>query len=184
MQVTQRARRKAMQSIEAEGRKSIDMMLCSAMIALYRYYGYRAWRLAKIMQETQAAWNECANDKNVSMLMMLENETGIELRLEGCSKSYHELVYLNGTPAEAINLTPAQWYYMRVEQCKWMGVQVLGSMFLSLHRVFGFGAQRLTKILDQIDTIKAEFGGDSRKIRKYCEELTGLDLTAYISMRS
>lgn len=184
MQVTQRARRKAMQSIETEGRKSIDMMLCSALIALYRYYGYRAWRLAKIMQETQKAWNECANDNNVSMLMMLEEETGIELRLEGCSKSYHDLIYLNGTPAEAINLTPAQWYYMRVEQCKWMGVQVLGSMFLSLHRVFGFGAQRLTTVLGQIDDIKAEFGRDSRKIRKYCEELTGLDLTEYISMRS
>ena len=141
MQISDRSRRKALQKLETEGHKSIDIMLCSAMIALYRYYGYRAWRLAKIMQETQAAWNECANDNNVSMLMMLEQETGIELRLEGCSKSYHDLIYLNGTPAEAINLTPAQWYYMRVEQCKWMGVQVLGSLFLSLHRTYDFGGK-------------------------------------------
>lgn len=184
MQVTQRARRKAMQSIEAEGRKSIDMMLCSALIALYRNWGYRKWRLSRLMQETQNAWNECAADPNTSMLMMLEQETGIELRLEGCQKSYHDLIYLNGTAAGNVNLSPAQWYYMRAEQCKWMGVQVLGSMFLSLHRVFGFGAQRLTTVLGQIDGIKTEFGRDSRKIRKYCEELTGLDLTAYISMRS
>lgn len=184
MQISDRSRRKALQKLEVEGHKSIDIMLCSALIALYRYYGFRAWRLAKIMQETQKAWNECANDNNVSMLMMLEQETGIELRLEGCSKSYHDLIYLNGTAAGNVTLSPTQWYYMRVEQCKWMGVQVLGSMFLSLHRVFGFGAQRLTTVLGQIDDIKTEFGRDSRKIRKYCEELTGLDLTAYISMRS
>ena len=171
MQVTQRARRKAMQSIEAEGRKSIDMMLCSALIALYRNWGYRKWRLSRLMQETQNAWNECAADPNTSMLMMLEQETGIELRLEGCQKSYHDLIYLNGTAAGNVNLSPAQWYYMRAEQCKWMGVQVLGR-------------QRLTTVLGQIDDIKTEFGRDSRKIRKYCEELTGLDLTAYISMRS
>lgn len=67
MQISDRSRRKALQKLETEGHKSIDIMLCSAMIALYRYYGYRALRLAKIMQETQAAWNECANDNNVSM---------------------------------------------------------------------------------------------------------------------
>lgn len=89
MQVTQRARRKAMQNIETEGRKSIDIMLCSAMIALYRNWGYRKWRLSRLMQETQNAWNECAADPNTSMLMMLEQETGIELRLEGCQKSYN-----------------------------------------------------------------------------------------------
>ena len=49
-------------------------------------------------------------------------------------------------------------------------------MLIALHRKYGFGFDRCSRILEQIEDIEAEFGRDPEKLREACYELTGIDV--------
>lgn len=131
--------RKANREFMAEGYRQINLKIAGAGLALHRKWGYGTRRISTMMDELLRGWNECAKDPSASMLTMLEAETGIELAVPG-EKSYHELIYLNGTPRG--NLSEMQIIAMRRKQTKWIGTTILASVMLSMHRMYGFGADR------------------------------------------
>jgi len=59
--------------------KWLDIVMCSSIIALSRYWGWKKDRLSKLQKIQEDAWNEVANDNNKSMVQVLDEECGIEL---------------------------------------------------------------------------------------------------------
>ena len=47
---------------------------------------------------------------------------------------------------------------------------VMACMFLALHRKYGFGPERLLRLMSQIDDIRIEFNYDRKALIKACEE--------------
>lgn len=154
-----------------EGWKQVDIKIGGAALALHRRWGYGQKRLNAVLDQIMADWETCAADKSASTLTMLEAATGIELRMPG-EKSYHDIVYLNGTPHA--ELTVEQTLYMRQKQTKWVGTMLLASVMLSMYRKYGFGAERDTELMHEIDKIEQEYGGSGAKIVRALREETGI----------
>lgn len=171
-------RKRALQKTEMEGRKWVRIMLAAVCIALRREWRFGTNRLHDMLLETQSIWAECAEQENVSILMMLEDETGIELKPTDDSPSYHDLVYLNGTPKEEVEMSNAAYYYMRAQQSKWMGTMMEAAMFLALYRCmdYGFSADMLKKLVTMIQEIRSEYKDNYKKLWKDCREEAGIDL--------
>ncbi len=164
--------RKANREFMAEGYRQINLKIAGAGLALHRNWGYGARRISTMMDELLRGWNECAKDSSASMLTMLEAETGIELAVPG-EKSYHELIYLNGTPRG--NLSEMQIIAMRRKQTKWIGTTILASVMLSMHRMYGFEADRDTALMNQIAEIENEYGGNGSRIVEALRKETGVE---------
>ncbi len=90
------------------------------------------------------------------MIQMLENESGIELRIPETDKGWRELAYLNAK-INVGRMSKAQMVYMRQRQKKWIGAMLMACLFLSLHRKYGFGKDRLVRLMGQIHEIEAEY---------------------------
>ena len=105
----------------------------------------------------------------MSMLEMLENETGIEVKIPDTDKSWHDLAFLN-SKIDMGRMSRAQWIYMRQRQKQWIGAMVMACMLLALHRKYGFGPERLLRLMRQIDDIRVEFRYDRKALIKACEE--------------
>lgn len=172
---------RALKKLRQDSEKCARVMLAAGCISLKRGWNFSQKRLVSLLDETQHIWNDCAKDPNVSILMMLEDETGIELKPEETSPSYHDLLYLNGTPAEEVNLSPAAYCYMRIQQTKWTGTMMEASMFLALYHCmdYGFSADMLKRLVEIIREVRGEFRDDYRKMWKSCREECGIDLYEY-----
>ena len=59
--------------------KWLDIVMCSSIIALSRYWGWKKDRLSKLQQIQEDVWNEVAEDNDKSMVQLLERIQGREL---------------------------------------------------------------------------------------------------------
>lgn len=149
--------------LNTECNTQMDLVMCSAMIALNRYWGWKTERLSNLNFMQQAIWDECGSDNNMSMIRMLDEECDIELtNQEG--KSYREVIYLNAEIDTGKPLSNAQWVAMRQNQTKWVAAQITACVLLALHRKEGWGAKRVGELLDRMDDIKIEFDYSPEKI--------------------
>ena len=163
------ALRDAEMALQKEMEKQVDMIYSSMAIAFKRYWNWGALRIRRIFDETLEARNECGETNEMSMLEMLENETGIEVKIPDTDKSWHDLAFLNAK-IDMGRMNRAQWIYMRQRQKQWIGAMVMACMFLALHRKYGFGPERLLRLMSQIDDIRIEFNYDRKALIKACEE--------------
>lgn len=160
--------------IQLEGEKSLDIVMCSTIIALYRYYGWRQERLSKLLDIHQEVWNEVAADNDKSVLKLLDEECNIELtNHEGVS--YRNVIFLNSDIDEGKELSPYQWLYMRQNQIKWIETQITGCVCLAMHRKEGWGFKRVEELLNHIQDVKEEFNYDRKRILDAAFEETGYD---------
>lgn len=166
-----------------ESRRQGVIVYGSAAIALYRYWGWRKQRLESLFDIVQDVWNECAQDNTVSMIQMLDNETGIELTLRENGRSYKEFDFLNGKLAlyNIQNLTPFQMIAMRRGEIQWMGPTIQAALYLALHRKRRFGAERISRLLSQMFEIQDEFESKPHRIQEECLKLTEVDITYTIT---
>ena len=159
--------------LEKEMDKWIDLTLGALAIAFTRYWGWGVKRISNVMDEIQNAWDECAETNTKSMIQMLEEETGVELRSFTDNRGWRELAFLNNDLSKKINvngMTKAQWVVMRRNQIKWMRPQIYASALLGLHRRYGFGYERLARLVGQIDDVIAECDYDKNKLLKVAYE--------------
>lgn len=149
------ALRKAEIELEKEMKMQVDIIYSSAAIAFARYWndGWGPLRIRRIFDETLEAWNE----------------TGIEVKIPDTDKSWHDLAFLN-SKIDMGRMSRAQWIYMRQRQKQWIGAMVMACMLLALHRKYGFGPERLLRLMSQIDDIRIEFRYDRKALIKACEE--------------
>ena len=83
---TAKAIRKAEADLQEEGSKQLDIVMCSAILALSRYWGWKTDRLSKLLFMQQSIWDEVGSDNDISMLKLLDDECNIELtNCEGVS---------------------------------------------------------------------------------------------------
>lgn len=171
------ALRKAEKELEAEMHKQIDIIYGAAGVAFARYWEWGPLRIRRIFDLTLECWNECGETNEVSMLQMLEDETGIEVKIPDTDKSWHDLAFLN-TKVNIGRLNRAQWIYMRQRQKQWIGAMVMACMFLALHRKYGFGPERLLRLMGQIDDIRSEFEYDRKRLVQACLDEAGVNLVS------
>lgn len=169
------ALREAETALQKELDRQVDMIYSAMALALYRYWGWRSLRIRRLMDKTQETWDECGSTNELSMLEMLENETGIEIRNHERGKSWHDLAYLNAK-IDMGRMTKAQWIYMRQRQKDWIGPQVIACVLLSLYRKYGFGHVRCLRMMQQIEDVEREFHFDAKALRAACLEETGVEL--------
>ncbi len=161
--------------LQQESIRAICCVFAAASIALWETEGWRQKRITDLLHETEAAWNECAGQPDVSILRMLEEETGIEIRARGCDKSWHELDYLSGdVPAHPMG--EAEWIYMRQRQIMWVEPQITGSLLIALHRLHGWSGVRDGRLLERIEEIESEHGYKTAALLRSCKELTGINI--------
>lgn len=169
---------KAARRIETEGRKHSICLYSATAIALWRHWGKKQEAIRRLFDLSHDVWMECAKDHDHSMIQMCETETGIEIT-NGDGKGWRNLHYLNGTIPEY--MTEAQILYMRQQQLKWIRPQIMACMLITLHRKYGFGFERCSKIYQQIQDIEAEYRGNPDRLRKACYELTGIDVAETVT---
>lgn len=173
------ALRKAEIELNNEYFKQIDIIYGSTALALFRHWGWKHLRILRMFDEAVEAREECASyGIEVSILEMLENETGIEMRIPQSQKSFHELAFFNnnlkvGTKS---TMTKAQWILMRKRQKEWCGAGILADIFLALHRKEKFGPERLRKLMEQIEEISTEYKYSRKLIVDQCYKETGVCL--------
>lgn len=166
------AYQKATADLEAEMHRQCAILYSATALALYRHWNKGTEAITRLLDITGEAWHTCAMDNSKSMIQMCEEETGIEIKNE-TGKSWRDLAYLNNSyPA----MTNAQWAYMRIRQKQWIAPQVMACIMVALHRKYGFGFERLSRLYNQIDAIRTEYSLDPDKLREACREETHIDV--------
>jgi hypothetical protein len=168
------AYQKANADLEAEGRRQCFLLYSATAIALFRHWGKRKAAILSLFEITGDVWHSCAETNLHSMIEMCYQETGIEVQ-NGDGKTWEDLLYLNGKFPDK-PMTNAQWVYMRQQQKKWIAPQVMACIMVALHRKYGFGFDRLSRIYSQIQDIEAEFARSPERIQKAARELTGINI--------
>lgn len=152
------ALKKAEKQMEIEIHKWIKLNHCAMAIALKRYHGFGAKRIDKVEKSIESVWEEVADDINVSMLQLCEDETGIEIRNHEDGRSWKELAFLNAS-IDMGRMSRPQVIYMRQRQATWMRQQTLASILVGIHRECGYGFDRLVRLVNEMnEIIDAEFG--------------------------
>ena len=169
---------KAERDLDRELNTQTPLIYGSASIALRRYWGWGAQRIQKVFDVTQDIWAECAGTNAKSMIQMLDEQTGMDLRIPGSDRSWKDLAFLNADIN--MRLSPERWVYMRRQQIKWTNAQVRACLFLSLNRAEGFGGVRIQRLTEQMDAVQAEYGCNVPEIIKACKEITGVQLHSKI----
>ena len=166
---------KAERDLENEYRRQLHIVYSATAIAFWREYGWRQKKILGVLGVTKLLWNKCAEEPMVTMLMMLDEATGIEIRARGVSKSYKELDYLNGT-AEPRPMTGMEYLYMKIHQKDWVNPQITAALLLALHLKYGWSGERDQRLLDIKDSIEQEYGYKEKKLLDACRELTGINI--------
>ena len=172
---------KAERELQQEVDKQLDIIMHSAALALYTYHSWNTEQIgAFVAHDTQELWQECASSTKLSMVQMLNDETGIELMSEDIAQSFETKIYLNSDLDDGRDLNIYQWIAMRQNQKKWVGVQIMAVVLLSLYRSDNWKAEALGRLFGHIEEIKNEYGTSKegiRDLKKECYEVTGFVIT-------
>lgn len=170
-----RQARKATADLQKEMVTQVEIVYGAAALALHREHGWGAKRIINLLDDTRQSWNRCAKDPDMSMLRLLEEETGIEIRARGVDQGYRDLEYLNGeVPAHSMTLP--QYIYMRRRQIPWVNPQITAALLLALNHKHGWSGVRDQRLLYQKDEIEASFKWNPKKICEACEQETGVNI--------
>lgn len=168
MDATIRANKKA----DRETQKQVEIMYCIVAIVLWKRYGWKKLRIGRLFLQSQEVFEECAEaGTDKSMLSMLEDETGIEIRTNGM-KSYHEYAYLNAEKWDGKPPTKMQLIYIRQQQMKWLPAVTFAGICLALYRKEGWGAERVSKFAEVYEDLKSQYGTDIKTYRELLSKET------------
>lgn len=164
----QKAEKEVNENLERE----LDLVNCSLIIALNRYWNYKTDRILKILNSESEVWDECGADKNMSMIRKCDEECDIELTNED-GISYRTIMWLNAEDMRPLN--DYEWLRFRQNQKKWSKAQMLACTFIALKRTEGWSDNRLAELMARMDDIRAEFEYDPQKIIKATLDECGYD---------
>ena len=174
------AYQKAIDAFHAESKKQCTMLFAAASLALNRYWGMKQLAIIRVLRVAKDAWNECAQNDDLSMVQMCEEETGIELMNED-GKHWKDLAFLNySIDMDPAKMTNAQWVVMRNNQIRWVRPQVMACLLIALNKKYRFGFERCGKIYAQIEEIEREFGCKPYRLHDACLNETGMDIRKVI----
>lgn len=166
--------------LDQETRKQICLVYGSAYLALWKNWQWRTEKLSRLIDVSYGAWDDCEElGHKKSVVQLLDEETGIELRLQEDGKSWREFQFLNGESEYKQyqrGLSYPQLIARRQGELKWAGAIIEATIFLALHRKEGFGFRRISRLLQQMFDIQNEFDSDPEKIREECRKVTKIKI--------
>lgn len=167
--------------LQGEAERQMEIIFPATAIALKKYFDWGSLKIEHLFDEVANVYDECSDGGiEVSMIQMLEEQTGINLKAEPNGKSWRELCFLNheitlGSPNKS-QLTEAQFYAMRVQQIKWVSPAVLAAVFIALYRKFRFSRPMLQELMGYIDQIRQQYKFKAKKIQAECYNATGIQI--------
>lgn len=159
--------------LQREFERKLNTIMPCLCLTLHRKYDWGREHCKEFLNSYQRTWEEIGKNMDLSVLMLVEKETGIELRNED-GISYHELDFLNDKPLRP--LTPGQYMYMRARQMRWIETAMIGVAFVALHRREGWGYTRLMRFLDSYYEVRDEYGKNSHDLLRDCRDEVELNL--------
>lgn len=147
---------KAEKSFFKYQREQLRIIDVVCFLTLYRM----GWDVDKIIDRFNKAtdiWLEC-RDKRVSAFTLLEEETGIEIALDG-EKSYmdfNQLHYRAGT------MTPAEYIYSLHRRKRWIAPMILACLSLALRRSDNWSDDEIALFLSKTDEFRKEYGENTQ----------------------
>lgn len=159
--------RKAEQSCIQYQKEQLRIINVVCFVTLYKM----GWDVDKIIDRFNTAteiWREC-RDKKTSAFALLEEETGIELALDG-EKSYTDfaqLHYRTGT------MTPAEYIYSLHRRKRWVAPMILACLALALRRVDNWSDEELESFIQKTSELRKEYGEDSKHYKNLLIKETG-----------
>lgn len=176
MKQSDMAMKKADQALAQECRRQVMLTYGAAGIALKNKWKFTQDKIIDVFDKTDAIWHEVGDDNKVSMLSLLEEETGIEVQNTDCSCSWHDLNYLNGEMPGYDRITKAQYIFMRNRQRSWMGPMIQACLYLALYRYYDFKPLKLRHLMEEIGEIRHEHGQKEKRITDLCKQVTGINV--------
>lgn len=176
MKQSDRAIMKADKALSDECRRQFMLVYGSAGVALKNKWKFGQDKIREVFDRTDDVWHEVGEDDMTSMLSLLEDETGIEMRITDSSVSWHDVIYLNGKLTGYETITKAQYLYMRNRQKQWMGAMIQACLYLALYRYYGFKPLKLRHLMEEIEMIRAEQQNKEKRVIDLCHAVTGINI--------
>ena len=175
MNQNDKAIKKADAALHDEYRRQVNIIYGSAAVALKSKWKFGQTKIVNIFEDTYRLWDNIGEHNELSILQLLEDETGIEVRLTNSSASWHDLSYLNNKLPKLERVTKAQYIFMRNRQRQWIGAMIQACLYLTLYRDYDFGVLKLRHLMEEIEQIRAKHNQKESKILKTCREVTGIN---------
>ncbi len=166
--------KKAEAQLTKEMDKQIRIIYPACAIVLWQQYGWRGTRITNRFITSSQIWHECADyGDEKSMLQMLEDETGVDLQLNGCP-DWHTLQYVDWRAWDGKQITLPEITYMRQMQKQWVALELLACICLTMHRDEHWGTDRIGKFIGLVDRLRKEIGDRPDTFSEMLEEVTGI----------
>ena len=173
---------KAFNDFQKEQKKQLSIVFPAACIVLWKEFGYRTRRIAKILNASYTAIKEAADEINSgsgdqSMLAILESETGIVITIPGRAEysEYDRLCLGNVVGKKKHGMTGPELVYFYQRLAAWCAPQAIAALCIALHREERFGFGKLETFVSKIDEIRKTLGEEPRKYKKLLAEETDID---------
>ena len=114
------------------------------------------------MQEVE---DECSADPRRSMVQILDEETGIEIKPDADGPGWRDLAFLNADVEHEFKSIP-EYRCMRSRQIRWIKPTFYALVFVALHRKCGWGAERMRRLLADMQGLGIRSSKQARKLYK------------------
>ena len=148
-------------------RHQLAIINICCFVILHRM-GWSADKIIERFNDATGIWQE-VKEKHLSAFELLENETGIELALDG-EKSYTEFGQLRFQERE---VTPSQYIYSLQRRKRWIAPMILAVILIAFHRVDGWEYDELATFITEEDALRKEYGDSLPKYRQLMFDETG-----------
>ena len=143
------------------------MLNCTCFTALYQM-GWDADKIIERFEDVMPVWQECAS-KGISALELLEEETGIEIALDG-EKSWHDFDQLNHNNRV---VSDPEYIYSIYRRVRWYIPSMLACLMLTLHRQDGWEYETISEFISRTDDIRRECGDSLGAYKDKMMKVTG-----------
>lgn len=159
--------RKAEQDVVREQKRQLRIMNCVVFSILYKM-GYDADTIVQRFNEITQVWIEC-REKRQSTFQILEEETGIELALEG-EKSYKEF---DQNTYRTRNATIPEYIYSLHRRKRWIAPMILACVLVTLYRIDHWTDEQMEQFIMEDRQIRMECGDNVQTYENYMTRETG-----------
>lgn len=167
-------------ALQKEVDRSIDIVFRCMALALHKYDGWSNKRIDKLSAEIDGVIKDVSS-QDKSVVQICDEETGIEIQC-GDGKHWYDLPYLNTVAWENYlkknNNRVSRGYLIacRNAQVKWTKPQIYASVLIAMHRLCGFGYERLARLSRQMVEIEQEYNSNAKLLDDALETALGIRL--------
>lgn len=164
--------------LQAEVKKQMKIIFPSAIIAMWSF-GWRTKKISGVLNAVKATMDEALRScADKSMIEILDDETGVELTIDEKGRSWREIIYLNSElwKKHKNRFSPAGVILANISQKKYVAPNTIAAFLITLHRMYGYGHERLSRFAAVLDDVRRELGENPNLYSKKLSEITGLDV--------